>query len=202
MWIYSSDYYFWNKLSTTCLAGLYVGLRKYCIFQCEANVEQIIAIVTTSSVSCFISEEQFSCNSTWFYILLKTNCSQKQPPEVFITLLKWDSNTANGPSWKLIDGSILTIFPHKEQKEEREKILKHRCFPVNFVEFLRTPFYKNTYGNCFWRWAWRNQTTAHDIRIEQILSLNDLLWIILAIRQNGHVVIFFYSRPKAKMRQN
>ena len=140
MWIYSSDYYFWNKLSTTCLAGLYVGLRKYCIFQCEANVEQIIAIVTTSSVSCFISEEQFSCNSTWFYILLKTNCSQKQPPEVFITLLKWDSTTGNGPSWKLIDGSISTIFPHKKQKEERAKILKHRCFPVTFVEFLRYLF--------------------------------------------------------------
>ena len=42
----------------------------------------------------FISEdEQFSCKSIWFDILLKTHCSQKQPPEVFATLLKWDSNT-------------------------------------------------------------------------------------------------------------
>ena len=42
----------------------------------------------------FISEEdQFSCNSTWFDIVLKTHCSQKQPPEVFATVLKWDSNT-------------------------------------------------------------------------------------------------------------
>ena len=31
--------------------------------------------------------------STCFYILLKTKCSQKQPPEVFATLLKRDSNT-------------------------------------------------------------------------------------------------------------
>ena len=41
---------------------------------------------------------------------------------------------------KLIDGSISTTYPHKEQKEEREKRLPHRCFPPNFVEFLRTQF--------------------------------------------------------------
>ena len=42
----------------------------------------------------FISEEeQFSCNSTSLDILLTTHSSQKQPPEVFGTLLKWDSNT-------------------------------------------------------------------------------------------------------------
>ena len=29
--------------------------------------------------------------------------------------------TANGPQ-KLIDGSIPTIFPHKEQKEEQENV--------------------------------------------------------------------------------
>ena len=48
--------------------------------------------------------------------------------------------TANGPPLKLIDGSISTIFPHKEQKEEQEKKLEHRCFPVNFAEYLKTPF--------------------------------------------------------------
>ena len=42
----------------------------------------------------FISEEdQFSCNITSLDILLATRSSQKQPPEVFGTLLKWDSNT-------------------------------------------------------------------------------------------------------------
>ena len=38
---------------------------------------------------------------------------------------------------------------------------------------------KNTYGGCFWRWAWQNQTTGHDIRIEQMLSLSgrfELFW--------------------------
>ena len=35
-----------------------------------------------------------------------------------------------------------------------------------------------------------HETTAYDIPIEQILSLNDSSWIILAARQNEHVVTF------------
>ena len=31
-----------------------------------------------------------------------------------------------------------------------QKRLWHRCFPVNFAKFLRTPFLKNTSGGCFW----------------------------------------------------
>ena len=74
-------------------------------------------------------------------------------------------------------------------------------FSVNFAEFLRAPFFKNISEGCFWRWTGWNQTTAHDIPIEQMLSLNDSLWIILATCQNGHVVTFFCTRPKVKMRQ-
>ena len=55
MWIYSSITIFAiiiNKVHHKCSAGLYVGLQKYWVFQSEAKVEQIIAIVTTRSVSC------------------------------------------------------------------------------------------------------------------------------------------------------
>ena len=31
-----------------------------------------------------------------------------------------------------------------------KKSLWHRCFPVNFAKFLRTPFLQNTSGGCFW----------------------------------------------------
>ena len=31
-----------------------------------------------------------------------------------------------------------------------KKKLWHRCFPVNFAKFLRTPFLQNTSGGCFW----------------------------------------------------
>ena len=30
-----------------------------------------------------------------------------------------------------------------------KKRLWHRCFPVNFAKFLRTPFLQNTSGGCF-----------------------------------------------------
>ena len=36
-----------------------------------------------------------------------------------------------------------------------------------------------------------NQTTAHDMPIEQMLSLNDLFWIVLTTPPNGHVVTHF-----------
>ena len=32
-----------------------------------------------------------------------------------------------------------------------KKRLWHSCFPVNFVKFLRTSFFKNTSVGCFWR---------------------------------------------------
>ena len=32
-----------------------------------------------------------------------------------------------------------------------KKRLWHRCFPVNFVEFLRTPFFIETSGGCFYK---------------------------------------------------
>ena len=34
-----------------------------------------------------------------------------------------------------------------------KKRLWHRCFPVNFVKFLRIPFWKNSSGGCFWTFS-------------------------------------------------
>ena len=53
--------------------------------------------------------------------------------------------TANGQR-KLIDGSIRTIFPHKERgrKEEQEKNIQAQVFSVNFTEFSRTPFLRTS----------------------------------------------------------
>ena len=31
-----------------------------------------------------------------------------------------------------------------------KKRLRHRCFPVNFAKFLRTPFYRTPLGDCFY----------------------------------------------------
>ena len=54
LWIYLTVYYFHNKISISCLTKLYIGLQKYWNFQSEAKVEQIITIVTTRSVSCYL----------------------------------------------------------------------------------------------------------------------------------------------------
>ena len=90
--------------------------------------------------------------------------------------------------------------PRTRKKRRARKNTQAQVFSVNFTEFLRTPFFKNVSGGCFWRWTRRNQTIAHDIPIEEIFSLNDSIWIILATRQNGHIVTFFCSRPKVKMK--
>ena len=74
-----------------------------------------------------------------------------------------------------------TIFPLNKQKEEWEKRLRYRCFPVNFREFLRTHFLRTLQVGCLWRWIRRNQATPHDIPIEQLFFLSDSSWIILAI---------------------
>ena len=47
-WLFSAQ-----KPDHRCSTGLYAGFRKYWNLQSEAKVEQVIAIVTTRSISCF-----------------------------------------------------------------------------------------------------------------------------------------------------
>ena len=55
-----------ENLHHRCSTGLYIGLWKYWNFQSEAKVEQIIAIVTMHSVSCWY----FHSATTHVFILL------------------------------------------------------------------------------------------------------------------------------------
>ena len=75
-------------------------------------------------------------------------------------------------------------FPitHKEKRRVRKKI-QAQVFSVNFAKFLRTSPVAASEDE-------HHKTTAYDIPIEQMLSLNDPLWIILAALQNEHVVRF------------
>ena len=72
-------------------------------------------------------------------------------------------------------------FSPQQTKRRAEKRLQYRCFPVNFRKFLRTHFLRTLQLGCLWRWIRRNQTTPHDIPIEQLFFLSDSSWIILAI---------------------
>ena len=68
--------------------------------------------------------------STQSWVFLLSKFSQKQPPDMFCKkgVLR---NFAGGP---------VTLF---------KKRIWHRCFPVNFAKFLRTPFFQNNLGDCF-----------------------------------------------------
>ena len=79
----------------------------------------------------YILEEQFFCSSTWFDILLKTHCSQKQPPKV--------KNFANFTGKHLCWKATLYLSP--------KGLRQYRCFPVKFAKFLRL-ILNNTANDC------------------------------------------------------
>ena len=56
------------KLHHRCSTELYIDLWKYWDFQREAKVEQIIAIVTTHSVSCLKKESKVSLNKKVVFV--------------------------------------------------------------------------------------------------------------------------------------
>ena len=55
-----------------------------------------------------------------------------------------------------VTGKLLcqSLFVNKAEGLSPATLLRkrvwHRCFPVNFVKFLRTPFSQNTSGYCFY----------------------------------------------------
>ena len=76
---------------------------------------------------------------------------------------------------------------HKEKKKSKKKDSSTGVF-CEFCRIFNNTFFKNISSGCFWRWTQRNQTTVHNIQIEQMLSLNDSLWIILVFQIIGIVL--------------
>ena len=69
------------------------------------------------------------------------------PPEVFRKkgLLKnFTKFTGKRLCWSLFFNEVAGLPATLLKKR-----LQHRCFPVNFVKFLATPFLQNTFGDCF-----------------------------------------------------
>ena len=70
---------------------------------------------------------------------------QKQPPEVFYKkgiLRNFAKFTGKHLCLRVFFNKIAALRPATLFK----KSLWHRCFPVNFAKFLRTPFLQNTSG--------------------------------------------------------
>ena len=72
-----------------------------------------------------------------------------------------------------------------------KKRLWHRCFPVNFVKFLRTPILKNTSGGCFYNYP---VITSKIIWTQQLTEITTFFFfaIILFLCSFFKVSIFKY----------
>ena len=47
--------------------------------------------------------------------------------------------------------ALQSLFKQLQAFKLYQKVTLARCFPVNFVKFLRTTFLKNISGDCFWK---------------------------------------------------
>ena len=61
--------------------------------------------------------------------------------------------------WWLLLYPMKMVFSDEKLQKVNVALLKkrlwHRCIPVNFVKFLKTPFHRTPLGDCFFiRWKW------------------------------------------------
>ena len=94
----------------------------------------VLSIIYNKQKYCKYENEKFSFK-------MKLSEIQKQPPEVFCknTILKNIAIFAGKHlCWSLVFNKVEKIVKMR---------LQHRCFSVNIVKFLRTPFLKNI---CKW----------------------------------------------------
>ena len=98
------------------------------------------------NVKVFVRNVKLCFNSTTFILKSSEIVSvQKQPPEVFYkkgVLRKLSKFTGKHLCQSLFFNKAAGLRPATLLK----KRLWHRCFPVNFEKFLRTPFLQNTSG--------------------------------------------------------
>ena len=83
--------------------------------------------------------------------------SNPNSPPLFVKAF-WGETNRSSLSQMLFKISVLKNFANFIGKHQClkacnviTKILQHRCFPVKFAKFLRTPFLQNTPGGCFWK---------------------------------------------------
>ena len=87
------------------------------------------------STKSTIQDQAFSVANYLAFV----NPDQKQPPEVF-----YKKGVLRNVTKFTGKHLFLSLFFNKVAGTLLKKRLWHRCFPVNFVTFLRTPFQQNT----------------------------------------------------------
>ena len=87
-----------------------------------------------------------------------------------------------------------------------KKILQHRCFPVKFTKFLRTPFLQNTSGGCFYKEkeicpaciSNHNSTHEKEIILLKIPNKEKEGWHCLAVKKINKRNIYIIKRNNIK----
>ena len=129
----------------------------------------------------------FTKGSIWGIWLGSKYTSQKQPPEVFCKKgvpINFAKITGKHLCQSLFFNEVGGVWPAALFK----KRLWHRCFPVDFEKFLRTPFLKSTSGrllltSLFWKYLKKerfcNYNLTRSLPKLKILSLQKLLLKLL-----------------------
>ena len=74
---------------------------------------------------------------------------QKHPPEVFYKKSVLE-NLVKFTGKNLCQSLFFDKFAGLRPETLLKKRLWHKCFPVNFAKYLRTPFYRSPPGDCFY----------------------------------------------------
>ena len=108
----------------------------------------------------------FFCLSSWvdFFYVKEANTSYcLLSDRIFVTSDIFSEAATWGVLWKKVfleisqnsqENTCARVLFNKVAGLRPATLLKkrlcHRCFPVNFVKYLRTPFYRTPLDDCFW----------------------------------------------------
>ena len=133
-------YYFSNKSSIIDVRLGYIGLLKYWNFQSEAKDEQIIAIVTTCSVSCFILKTKIIKNRLTLVNLEGSEALKRQQTATWF----WDWCNSNSSHISVLWPSVLKTLRQPSQKSW-PKILTPCFFHSNLYLHILRPRCENIF---------------------------------------------------------
>ena len=75
--------------------------------------------------------------------------------------------------------------------------LWHRCFPVKFAKFLRTPIFTEHSGGCFCDWT-NNCTTLVTLSTAYILETTEVTKVSQNLKENTCVIVSFLIKLQVK----
>ena len=82
-----------------------------------------------------------------------------------------------------------------------KKRLWHRCFPVNFAKFERTPFLLSTFGGCFWKYWFQLKYLSPTVT-QEIYYYEKLKNVPTHFHSNNHQSMHHQSKDTLRIKSN